>query len=264
VLVCEAQTALSDALREVLHEMPGIGRAAPASSVREARHEAERLRPEIAVVTTHLSGGDAIETARAIREEAPRCVILLLAATEDADLLLRGSRVGVRGYITVGSDVSDFVRAIVSLQHGDVAISPALMGLVWDRLIGRSDDEPEDARLARLSSREREVLRLLAEGGNKGSIAGNLFISPDTVRSHLQNIFAKLSVRSKLQAVSVVMNEGWMQTLGVGSTDGARRTEVGAGRVSSTQPGARQSPGANRRPLRGERERGSRSEGGPG
>ena len=99
------------------------------------------------------------------------------------------------------------------MLNGAVAIPPELMGLVWDDLISWSDDESEDVRLARLSSREREVLRLLAEGGNKQSIATELYISPDTVRSHLQHVFAKLGVRSKLEAVSLVMSEGWMPRL---------------------------------------------------
>ena len=98
-------------------------------------------------------------------------MIMLVAANEDADLLLRGARMGVRGYVTMRSEVCDFVRAVESLLHGAVAIPPDLMGLVWDDLITWSDDESEDARLARLSNREREVLRLLAEGGNKQSIA---------------------------------------------------------------------------------------------
>jgi DNA-binding NarL/FixJ family response regulator len=216
VLVCEAQAAVSDALREVLYGVPGVWRATPAASVPEARQEAARLRPDVAVVTTHVSGGDAIAAARAIRAEVPACVIMLVAATEDADLLLRGARMGIRGYVTMRSQMCDFVRAVESMLHGAVAIPPGLMGLVWDDLISRSDDESEDTRLARLSIREREVLRLLAEGGGRQSIAKELYISPDTVRSHLQHIFAKLNVRSKLEAVSLVMSEGWMPRLAPG------------------------------------------------
>jgi DNA-binding NarL/FixJ family response regulator len=213
VLVCEPQTTVSDALREVLFEVPGVSRAAPASTVPEARNEAARLRPDVAVVTTHIGDGDAIAAARAIREEVPRCVTLLVAATEDADLLLRGARVGVRGYITMRSPLADLIRAVEALLRGAIAIPPEMMGRVWDELIGWADDEPEDPRLARLSSREREVLWFLAEGGNKGSIARDLYISPDTVRSHLQHIFAKLGVRSKLQAVALVTAESWMPKL---------------------------------------------------
>jgi DNA-binding NarL/FixJ family response regulator len=213
VLVCEAQAVVSDALREVLYGVPGVWRASPATSVPEARQEAARLQPDVAVVTTHVSGGDAIAAARAIKTEVPACVIMLVAATEDADLLLRGARMGVRGYVTTRSEVCDFVQAVESMLRGAVAIPPELMGLVWDDLITWSDDESEDVRLARLSGREREVLRLLAEGGNKQSIAKELYISPDTVRSHLQHIFAKLGVRSKLEAVSLVMSEGWIPRL---------------------------------------------------
>ena len=216
VLVCEAQAVVSDALREVLHGVPGVWRATPAASVPEARQEAARLHPDVAIVTTHVVGGDAIAAARAIKGEVPGCVIMLVAATDDADLLLRGARMGVRGYLTMRSEVCDFVRAVESLLHGAVAIPPELMGLVWDDLIRWSDDESEDTRLARLSSREREVLRLLAEGGSRQSIAKELYISPDTVRSHLQHIFAKLRVRSKLEAVSLVMSEGWMPRLAPG------------------------------------------------
>jgi len=216
VLVCEAQAVVSDALREVLYGVPGVWRATPAASVPEARQEAARLHPDVAVVTTHVGGGDAIAVARAIKAEVPGCVIMLVAASEDADLLLRGARMGVRGYVTMRSQVCDFLRAVESMHNGAVAIPPELMGLVWDDLISWSDDESEDVRLARLSSREREVLRLLAEGGNKRSIATELYISPDTVRSHLQHIFAKLGVRSKLEAVSLVMIEGWMPRLASG------------------------------------------------
>ena len=213
VLVCESYAAVRDALREVLHSVPGVVRAAPASSVAEARHEAARLLPDMAVVTTHLHGGDAIAAVRAIREEVPGCVIMLLVPKEDADQLLRGIRAGVRGYLTMRSEVSEFLSVAESLLDGAISIPPEMMGLVWDELIGTPPDEPEDSRLARLSNREREVLGALALGGNKGSIARDLYISPDTVRSHLQHIFTKIQVRSKLQAVSVVMAEGWMPTL---------------------------------------------------
>ena len=214
VLVCDAHTAMGDALREVLYLVPGVRRAAPAASGPEARQEAERLRPDVAVVTTHLQGGDAIAAARAIRQVAPACQILLLAKTEDAELVLRGVRAGVRGFLTVGSPVTELIHAVESLLRGAVVIPPDLLGSVWDQMVGRWDEEPPDPRLASLSSREREVLRLLAEGGDKRSITKELFISPDTVRSHLQNIFTKLGVRSKLEAVSMVMHHGWMQKLG--------------------------------------------------
>jgi len=213
VLVCEAQASVGDALREVLYGVPGVWRAARAASVSEARQEAARLRPDVAVVTTHVGGGDAIAAARAIKGEVPGCVIMLVAATEDVDLLLRGARLGVRGYLTMRSQVRDFIRAVESLLRGAVAIPPELMGLVWDDLITSSDDGSEDSRLARLSGREREVLSLLAEGGSRQSIATDLYISPDTARTHLQHIFAKLGVRSKLEAVSLVVSEGWMPRL---------------------------------------------------
>jgi DNA-binding NarL/FixJ family response regulator len=98
-------------------------------------------------------------------------------------------------------------------MDGGVVMPPRVMGAVWDQLVAPHREEPEDELLARLTDRERQVLLLLAHGGNKDSIARELFISPKTARTHLQNIFAKLGVRSKLQAVALVLKEDWEHAL---------------------------------------------------
>jgi DNA-binding NarL/FixJ family response regulator len=206
VLVCEARAAMRDALREVLHEVPGVGRAAAASTVEEAGSEAERLRPSVAIVAEDLDGG-AIAGATAVRLSAPGCGIALLASREDKDLLVRGLRVGARAFVTTRGRLSELIEAVTALLDGGVFVPPRLMASALDDLVMGAPARRTDGILTRLTSREREVLMLLSDGSNKDDIARRLFISPQTARTHLQNIFAKLGARSKLEAIALVTEE---------------------------------------------------------
>jgi DNA-binding NarL/FixJ family response regulator len=214
VLICERQAAFGDALREALSDLPGIARAAAATSVSDAASEAARIQPNVAVVADRLPDADPISAARAIRGSAARCSIIVLASDEDAAFVIEGARDGVRGLVTRRSRLSEFVRAVEAVLEDTVALSPSVMAEVLDELVrAQSRQRSPDDVVGRLTAREREVLLLLAEGHGKDEIAKRLFISPETARTHLQNVFAKLGVRSKHQAVALVMRNDRLRLL---------------------------------------------------
>lgn len=155
-------------------------------------------QPDVVVMDLDLPGMDGIEATRRIQSRAPSVAILVLSMLEDDASVLAAMRAGARGYSIKGAQPADVVRAIDSVARGDVLLGPPAARLVLSELAAQT---PRDNLLPVLSPREIEVLRLLASGASNPEIARRLGMRPKTARNHVSNIFTKLAVADRAEAV---------------------------------------------------------------
>ena len=154
-------------------------------------------RPQVCLADVRMPRLDGLELARRAAVEAPDTAVLLYSGVSDAALVSAALDAGARGFALKDAPLEDVVRAIGVVARGDLYVDPVLAAALASNR--RSDDRRA------LSAREREVLRMLAEGGSYAEIGATLFLSPDTVRAHAQRAMTKLGARTRTQAVAVAM-----------------------------------------------------------
>jgi len=180
----------------------------------DAVAEAERCRPDIALLEANLPNCDGVKATALIKELIPHCRVLLLADGEDQVTLVGALEAGACGYMTKARPLAEFADATRALRRGEILIPPGMMAALLTRLIRRRRDQNQAVRrLANLTSREREVLAHLSEGADNDGIAEKLVISPETARTHVQNLITKLGVHSRLEAVALVNENGLLDEL---------------------------------------------------
>jgi two-component system, NarL family, response regulator DevR len=204
ILVADRHSLFRQALRELLDEETDFEVVAEAGDESETIARATQTKPDLALVSTELGAGDSITAIELINEHVIGCRAVIIAGSDDPEVLLRAVEAGASGYITKGNALSDLMSAARAIHRGETIVPPSMLGGLIQRLLRRRRDEDEAiARIARLTRRERQVLALLAEGGNKETIGRALFISPETARTHIQHVMAKLGVHSQLEAAKV-------------------------------------------------------------
>jgi DNA-binding NarL/FixJ family response regulator len=177
---------------------------AEAGEQGEALAKAKKTTPDVALIGLDLTAGDGIAALRELRELLPDCGGVLIADRENPDVLLRAVEAGASGYITKGYALADLMATARAAHRGETTVPPSMLGGLIQRLLNRRRFEDEAVeRIGRLTPRERQVLTLLAEGGNKETIGRALFISPETARTHIQHVLAKLGVHSRLEAATL-------------------------------------------------------------
>jgi DNA-binding NarL/FixJ family response regulator len=209
LLLTTSHRLVRDALAEAFENLGRLRIVATARDARETIAEAERQRPAVAVISDDIGRSEYLHATRMIVERVRSCAVLLLVGNEDSDALTDAIEAGARGYITRGVRLNQLCHAVERVASGGVVIPDAMVRPLLDRLVERRVTWKEDDQvLSLLSAREREVLLLLAEGASSESIAKTLVISRDTARKHVQNILVKMGVRSRLEAVAYVAQDG--------------------------------------------------------
>ncbi len=214
ILLAEGQSLFRDAVKVVLEGEDDVLVVGLAGDGVQAVAEAERTRPDVALVDAHLPNGDGVHATFLITERVPDCRVLLLADDEDERTLLSAVAAGASGYVTKDAPLSYLIDAARAVHRGEAAIPPRMLGGLLNRLVGRRRDQDEALRRARrLTRREKEVLGLLADGADNDGIAQSLVISPQTARTHIQNVLSKLDVHSRLEAAAFVTSNALMEEL---------------------------------------------------
>jgi DNA-binding NarL/FixJ family response regulator len=203
VLLADEHSLFCEAMRIALETADDMRVEAEARNGRDAVAAAERLRPEVALIDVNLKNVDGIEATRRISRAVPECRVLMLSSDADEESLVRAIEAGATGYLTKASPLSELLRASRSVARGETVIPPNMLGPLLKMLIGGRDQRHEAyTRISRLTRREREVLSLLADGADNHVIASALVISPQTARTHIQNVLSKLGVHSRLEAAA--------------------------------------------------------------
>lgn len=198
VLVVDDHPMFREGLRVALDAIPGVEVVAEAAGGMAAVSAAEAHQPDVVIMDVNMPELNGIEATRRIVGQSPHIGVLVLTMFDEDESVFQAMRAGARGYLLKGADQADIVRAVRAVARGDAIFGPALA----QRLIGYfASGHSAAVPFAELTAREREVLEQVARGRNNGEIARELFISPKTVRNHVSNVFAKLQVSDRAQAI---------------------------------------------------------------
>lgn len=197
-IVADDHPAIVEAVCAVLaeHGVEVVGRARDGQ---EALAKIEARRPSVALVDLRMPRLTGIELTRRAAVSAPETAVILYTAYGDRALLTEALDAGARGFVLKEAPLADLVRAVEMVARGGAYVDPVLAGVFATASV--------TAKLPALTQREREVLRLLADGLSNEEIGKRLFISPETVRTHVRKAMAKLEADTRTQAVAKALRQ---------------------------------------------------------
>ena len=195
-------------IREVLHSRPGWRVAGEATNGREAVAKAIELRPDVAVVDVGMPELDGIEAARQIRESVPETKILVLTINESESVIRRALDAGVDGYLLKSDLTVCLPKAVGAIVAGKRFLAPKVSEIVLEGFLKpKSSQQPGGGKATRITPRETEIIRLLAEGKSNKEIASLLQITVRTIESHRAKIMLKLGIHSLAELIHFAMRE---------------------------------------------------------
>jgi DNA-binding NarL/FixJ family response regulator len=200
VLVADDHPTFRRGLGALLASLPGVELVGEAPDGETAVELAGTLSPDVVVMDLGMPGIGGVEATRRIVAALPSMAVLVLTMLDEDESVFAAMRAGARGYVVKGADTDDVLRALQSVARGDAVFGPAVAGRVLSYLT-RPLSARDPVLFPELSDREREVLELMARGLSNGEIARTLVVSPKTVRNHVSNVFSKLQVTHRAEAV---------------------------------------------------------------
>jgi DNA-binding NarL/FixJ family response regulator len=197
VLIADDHEVVREGLRLSLLRSPKIRVVGEAPDGETAIALTERRRPDVVIMDLRMPQMDGIEATEEILKRIPDARVLVFTAYSERALLARGLESGARGYVLKEAPHETLLRAIEKVAGGDTFVDPALIPSL---ATGRDGGDI-------LTAREREILQLLADGFSNADVATKLFISQETVKSHVRHILAKLEAETRTQAVAIALRE---------------------------------------------------------
>ena len=198
VVVADDHPALRAAVTATL-SAHGINVAGEAADGEEALAAIETHRPQVAVLDANMPRLGGIDVAARVQRTVPETALLLYTGYGNRALLVEALEVGIRGFVLKEAPLNELVRAVEVVAGGGTYVDPLLAGSLINAKL--------DTALPELTQRERQVLRLLADGLSNDEIGKRLFISPDTVRSNVQKAMGKLDANTRTQAVATALRQ---------------------------------------------------------
>jgi DNA-binding NarL/FixJ family response regulator len=195
-LIVDDHAVVREGLRLSLSRAPHIRVIGEASDGASAVALAERRRPNVVIMDVRMPGLDGLQATKQISEKLPETAVLIFTAYSERSLLGRGLESGAKGYILKEAPHQTLLRAIEKVASGEGYVDPALM----PAFLTKEKDEM-------LTTREREILQLLADGMSNADVASRLFISQETVKSHVRHILAKLEADTRTHAVAIALRD---------------------------------------------------------
>ncbi len=200
VLIADDHPLFRDGLRALLTSTADAEVAGEAATGDEAIAQAAALQPDVILMDIQMPGVNGIEATRHILHISPHVAVLVLTMFEDDNSVFAAMQAGARGYLLKGAGQDEILRAIRAVASGEAIFSPAIARRLIDYFSAPRPDLPPQV-FPELTDREREILSLIARGDNNTEIAQRLVLSPKTVRNHVSNIFSKLQVADRAQAI---------------------------------------------------------------
>jgi DNA-binding NarL/FixJ family response regulator len=214
VLLADDQRLVRESLGTMLGLLPGIELVASAADGEEALVLTDEHNPDVVLMDLRMPRLDGIEATRHLHERRPDVRVIALTTYADDESVLGALRAGARGYLTKDASSEDIRRAILTVAAGEAALDPSVQHHVVDALWGEPERPVDPDPTAGsslpddLTPREVEVLALIAEGLTNAEIAERLFVSPTTVKSHINHLFTKAGLRDRTQAVNYAYRTG--------------------------------------------------------
>jgi DNA-binding NarL/FixJ family response regulator len=200
VLIADDHAAFREGLRALLGTIPAVAVVGEARTGSEAVEQALILQPDVVLMDIQMPELDGIAATHDIVTTSPHIAVLVMTMFEDDESVFSAMRAGARGYLLKGADRAEITRAIQVVTSGEAIFGASIARRLMEFFSAPRSGLPPRA-FPELTEREREVLELIAAGHANQVIASRLYLSPKTVRNHVSNIFSKLQVADRAQAI---------------------------------------------------------------
>ena len=207
LLIVDDHEIVRQGLVALLERRPEFSVVAQAGTVAEAVAAAQRFRPDLVVMDVRLPDGTGIEACREIRAEMPETRVVMLTSYPDEEAVLSAIIAGASGYLLKQVRGRDLVAALEAVGRGDSLLDPAVTERVLER-VRRAASGGDHDELSELTTQERKILLLVAEGKTNKEIASEVFLSDKTVKNYVSSILSKLDLQRRAQAAAFVAKHG--------------------------------------------------------
>ena len=213
VLIVDDHRSFAEAIAMWLGAEPDVVLVGTLVSLDDAEATIKVLRPDVLVLDVEVSQENSLPLASRLKSELPGMATVVVTFRDDVDTASAAVRAGALGFVVKDADPSDLLVAIRAAARGEAWIQPRLLAPVLAELTQHPGTlTPDQQKLARLSEREHAVLCYMVRGYDRSTIAGELYLSSNTVRTHTRNLLAKLDVHSSLEAVALALRAGLRPT----------------------------------------------------
>jgi DNA-binding NarL/FixJ family response regulator len=210
VIIADDHVLFREGTRNLVEQEKDIEVVGEASDGEEAVALVNRLNPHVALIDIAMPKVNGIEATRRIKACQPSTAVLILTAYDNDQYVLALLEAGAAGYLLKNVSGKDLINAIRAVYAGEAVLHPTIAQKVFSRLGDVGREQGELTQLSEVSEREMEILRLAARGMSNQDIASKLFLSRRTVQAHLGNIFRKMDVGSRTEAVLQALRKGWL------------------------------------------------------
>ena len=208
ILIADDHAVVRAGIRLLLETQPDMEVVGEAQDGRESLVQAEKLKPDVILMDITMPDMGGVEATKAIKEAHPQVPILALTMHQDASYFFPMLQAGVSGYVVKGADHSEVLSGIRAVAQDKAYLFPSLARKLIDDYLERLQTGEEKDSYARLTTRQREVLKLIGEGYTSREIAERLFLSINTVERHRTNIMDKLEMHNKSQLIRFAIRKG--------------------------------------------------------
>lgn len=210
VLLVDDHRALVEPLAKLLAQEPDFRVIGTAGTVAEAR-QMLRERVDVILMDYALPDGTGAEATRAVKARWPSAHVVMLTAKDDDETVLDSIQAGADGFLSKTASIDEVIAAVRAADAGDTLLPPSVIAKIAQRVAFARERGAERRHVEPLTPRELEILRALSEGLSTREICDRMFIAPNTLRTHVQNITGKLHVHSKLEAVAFALRYGLVE-----------------------------------------------------
>ena len=207
ILLADDHNIVRQGLRAILQSEPHFRLVGEASDGIEAVRLAERLKPDVLITDVMMPGLNGLEVTRQVSRSLPNTRIIILSMYTNDAYVLEALKNGALGYVLKDSQASDLIQAIKEVINGNRYLSPPLSERALELYMRKLESVPDDP-YELLTTREREVLQLVAEGRTSAEIANRLFISPRTAEGHRANLMRKLGLQNNADLIRFALKRG--------------------------------------------------------
>lgn len=210
IVLADDHAVVREGTCQLLEREPDIEVVGEASNGQEAIDLVESLKPQVVVMDVRMPGIGGVEATKQIKKRFPHVEVLVMTAYDDDEFVFASLEAGASGYLLKTAPVKELIKAIHEVAEGQSALDPSVARKVLRQIKDGSYQKKRHNMAELLTEREQDVLRLLAEGKTNKEIGEGLMISDRTVQTHLSNIFHKMEVNSRTEAVLTAIRRGWL------------------------------------------------------
>ena len=211
ILLADDHTVVRKGIRLLLESQPGFSVIADAANGREAVAMAEEQKPDVVVMDVAMPTLNGIEAARQITSRLPQTAVVFLSMHSDESYVVKALKAGARAYLLKDSAENDLINAVKAVSEGKAYFSPAISKMLVEDYMRQMQERQVEDSYELLTTREREVLQLLAEGKTNKEVASILNLSLYTVETHRGNILQKLNLHSGAELILYAIRKGVIQ-----------------------------------------------------